>query len=185
MSFLERNRRWLLPTLGAAAAGVLWAWSPWRPPERPAPEPARTDPPRIPPVESDLTALATLPAWANDTAPLLLAGRHALTEELRNPPPPPVPRPLPRPAPTLPKARAMAAGAVPPPPLDFILETAAGREAWVKGRGYRPGEVLEGGYILRHINPASMVVSGPLGDAERPLKAAPGRKAARRNGERP
>lgn len=208
MAFVEQNKRWLLPLLGLAVAGVLWlnlTGQPWQaapattPGAPPPPQPAGSDgvaePEAQPPAPdaqgmaqagpgpvpgNELKALEAPAPVANDPAPLLVAGRLAVTAELRQPPRPPLLHPdqwrtLPQPAmgrPAAPApARTTVALALPPRP-EFLFENAAGRMAWLKGRGYQPGDALEGGYTLRRISATGIVVSGPDGDHELLLNSA-------------
>jgi hypothetical protein len=111
VSFAERHKRWLLPLLGIALAGVVWLNLPARTPAAapgpkvPAPaspesasgsagapspdqtearEPGPSGPAPEPP------ALGTASLEDNDTLPLLLAGRQPVIGTLRNGPRPPV-----------------------------------------------------------------------------------------------
>lgn len=193
MSFAERHKRWLLPLLGLALAGVVWlnlragaadalpaseaappAGEPEERQETPSPEPGRPDP-----GEADLRALEAPSAEDNDVLPLLLAGRQPLTGDLRagtrrpelhpglwaglaQPPAQPAPAPEAAPAPAaLPRA------------IDFLLESGDRQEAWVGGRGYRPGDVLPGGYVLRRLTPGGAVLAGPGGERLLPLNSNP------------
>lgn len=198
MAFVEQNKRWLLPLLGLAVAGVLWLNLTGQPkpavpattPGAPPPQPSGTDgvaeeqgvaqagPGPVP--ANELKALEAPAPVANDSAPLLVAGRLAVAPELRQPPRPPLLHPdqwrtlpqsvIPRPAAPAP-ARATVALALPPRP-EFLFENAAGRMAWLKGRGYQPGDLLEGGYTLRRISATGIIVSGPDGDHELLLNSA-------------
>jgi hypothetical protein len=59
----------------------------------------------------------------------------------------------------------------PLPPLNFIFTSSSGREAWMGGVGYRPGAVVREGYVLSRVNRTGVVLSGPSGPVEIPLKA--------------
>ena len=170
-----RAKHWLWPAAGTAAAGLLWLCLPQDAPRPSAPAqvgPATPAPEATGPDE-DLKVLATLPAQFQDPAPLQLAGHWALD----------APAPLPRPAPRAEPGPASRPAPDPPPPLDFVIATGAGREAWIGGRGYRAGEVLTGGYLLKHVGADSMVVAGPGGELLHPLKAA-AKKTRTRQGAR-
>ena len=182
MSFAERNKRWLLPLLGLASAGVLWmnlsgteAPAKDRAPSVEAPESAAgTDPPP-PPTQAGGHDLAAPPPQANDTAPFLLAGHLALSAALRGSPEPPGLHPdqwknLPNPPPAPPPQVGISLPALKtPPPLEFIIETGSGRQAWLGGRGYRQGDTLEGGFVLKRVTPGGIVLSSPAGMEERTL----------------
>jgi hypothetical protein len=197
VAFIEQNKRWLLPLLGVAAAGALWlnlggpsgedaprapaAGSAGRAQEDQAQ--AATDdlglgPGGQSPTPVDpLKALEAPAPGANDPAPLLAAGHQAVPVELRSPPRSPELHPwkwaalhdppVRRPAPAAPPAALVL-----PPPPEFLFENAEGRAAWLKGQGYRPGAVLEGGYTLKRISATGMVVAGPDGEVELPLNSA-------------
>jgi hypothetical protein len=163
---------WLnLPASSAPAslepAPAVLAPEPFEPP--PAPQP-------IPP-EGAFKYLETPPPEGNEPAGFLLEGRRVLAAELRGPARPPALHPdqwqrlpaVPGPPPT--GLRVAVAPPQAPPPLDFLIETSAGREAWIKGVGYRPGATLEGGYRLNRITATGVVLGGPSGEVERPLRA--------------
>lgn len=187
MSFAERHKRWLLPTLGAALAGVVWLNLPARDPDLareaqpPASAPVTSAPVSRPagpgadgdeqedPVPGKVPDLAPPAGVDNDNLPLLLAGRQPITA-LRAAPRPPVLHPerwkdLCQP----PAAPAQPSSARPPRALDFILVAGPRREAWLDGRAYREGDTLEGGYVLRRITPMGVLLSGPAGEATLPL----------------
>jgi hypothetical protein len=189
VSFIDRNKRWLLPVLGLAVVGVIWLNLPGAS-ERvepaavnPAPEavlPTQTPAPAEA-VTSDLKALEAPPPLANDPQPLLLAGRRALTGDLRRAPVPPALHPdlwrglgQDPPPVVVAVARMAAPVAGPPPTLDFVIETATRREAWVKGRPYRQGATTDGGYTFKRIGTEGVVVAGPAGDVELHPKAGRG-----------
>jgi len=195
MSFVERNKRWLLPAIGVGVAGVVWmnlpnrsAPAPGTPASAPAPEPRASamavEPPERPDrpgeaVDSDpvIQALEAPPAAAYDPAPLILAGRKALSPDLRSPARPPHLHPeqwqglsaLANPKPAIPDGQPAAQ---PLPPLDFLISSRGVREAWMGGAGYRPGSVVRDGYTLKRITATGVVLSGPSGDLEVPLKAS-------------
>jgi len=185
--FIERNKRWLLPLLGAGVAGVLWLnLAAGSDPATPAPvagaapEPeqaeARPAPGEAPPA-SDFKYLETPPPEGNEPAPFLQEGRRVLGADLRGPARPPALHPdqwsklpaVPAPEPTGP--RVAAAAPQPPPAVDFLIESGARREAWIKGVGYAAGATLEGGYRLKRITATGVVLAGPGGEVERPLRA--------------
>jgi hypothetical protein len=135
-------------------------------PEQPERGPAEPDP--------ELGALKAPPRPAFDPAPLILAGRQALTPALLGPAQPPRLHPdqwgalcaLPKPAAPAAEAKAEAL-----PPLNFILSSGTSQEAWMGGVGYRRGAVVRDGFILTRITATGIVLSGPSGPVPIPLKA--------------
>jgi len=114
-SFIERNKAWVLPLLGVAAAGVIYmnvkmlgpsakAVAPPAPPPAagapgPAPQPVAPPPPAPPPQSapprpetpdlwSDLRALEEPWAGLNQTEAILARGGPSLTADLLRPPTP-------------------------------------------------------------------------------------------------
>ncbi|BDU72207.1 hypothetical protein [Mesoterricola silvestris] len=166
MSFVERNRRWLLPALALPLAGVAWMNLPGT--ARPAtggasPAPLAAQAPPAP---------ASAYAEDNEVLPLLLAGRQSLS-----PPDLVAPR-APRTHPVrwtgLNEARGPAPAprpqaAAPVPRLDFLLETPTRLEAWMGGRACREGDALEGGFVLKKITGTGVLVTGPHGEVRIPL----------------
>ena len=201
MSFVETNKRWLVPVLGVALAGVAWMNRPGAAPaargpmEAPGADlalPDETSRPAPPEGKPDLSALEALPGTIVDPAPLLLEGRRTLTAELRNPVPPPSLHPdqwarLYQAPLEIPMAQARPQATAPPPTLDFVSETATKREAWMNGRGFRQGDDLGGGYLLKRFTGNGVVLAGPGGELELPLKSAPGhpRSGRGKDGGRP
>jgi hypothetical protein len=196
MSFAEKNKRWLLPVIGVGVAGVIWmnlsdrpAPPAGAPASAPLAAPRETDtdpapvravrPLGVAPAEPDpeLKALEAPPAAVYDPAPLILAGRKALTPDQRGPARPPRLHsgqwaalcPLPGVQPGSPAAQVKPQAL---PPLDFIFASGSGREAWMGGVGYRPGAVVRDGYVLSRITRTGVVLSGPSGPVAIPLKAS-------------
>jgi hypothetical protein len=194
MSFVERNQRWLLPAIGLGVAGVIWMNLPNRSapaaenpslPPMPAPLDNGPDPasapgaparPGVAALEAspELKALEAPPAAAYDPAPLVLAGRQALTTALRSPTGPPLLHPGQWPAlSALPSPKsAQEVVAKPLPPLNFIISSGTTQEAWMGGVGYRPGSVVRDGYVLTRITATGVVLSGPSGPLQIPLKSS-------------
>jgi hypothetical protein len=182
---VERNRRWILPLLGAAVLGVVFINVPSRagevePPAAPAMAEAEAEaanPEAAPSLARDFRFLET-PGPA-EAGLLLQRGHGFLGAALRD-----SRRPALHPGlwgrlpgiPVAPEPRVPGvarAAAQPPPPLDFLIETGAGREAWIKGVGYRPGATLQGGYRLKEITDTGVVLGGPAGEVVRPLRSKP------------
>lgn len=190
MTFVERNKRWLLPILAVAAAGVVWLNFPAQSVEAStdasekipvltteAPAPAAPQP--APALDQDFKYLETPPPGANDPAPLMEEGRWILDDGRRSPARPPELHPrlwsrLPGlPAPPRSPGPARAPAAKLPGALEFVIETGSGREVWIDGVGYRAGATLAGGYRIKRITGTGVVLTGPSGDVERPLRAEP------------
>jgi hypothetical protein len=186
LSLADRHRRWLLPSLGVAGAGVLWLnlrsagpdGSPGPAPPKPAGTARAEVAPGPPPTAGTEAKVAELPPpGLREPAPFLLAGRQALAEHQYRPPgsPPLHPdrwRALAHPQGWLPGADLGASlPHEPPPPPDFLIDRGAGWEAWIQGFGYRSGAVLPGGYVLKRVGATGIVVSGPAGSLVIPLDA--------------
>ncbi len=144
MSFVERNKAWLLPLLGLGALGVIvlnvkmlgpkkapeaptQAPPPVAPPPPSAPTPPAPTPPNRPPgaaseeLWADLRPLETPWAGLNQKEAFLVRGADTIPPALRASPAtaaPPVPSPahLPRLVQAAPAARAAVAAPVAPPP---------------------------------------------------------------------
>lgn len=192
MSFIEANRRWLLPLLAGLVLlvpgrQILRAF---RAPARQA-APAQAAPATAPtpasptardrPMRAGQTDgkpdLGMPPKALNEVAGLLLAARQPLNREQRTLPAPPALHPrcwrrLPDLARHQPALASPAGTAPAPPEPDFLIDVGNGGEAWVEGKGYRPGEALGNGYVLRRITSRGIVVSGPDGTVACPLKPA-------------
>ena len=197
MSFVERNQRWLLPAVGLGVAGVIWMNLPNRsapasenPPPAPMTSPLDNEPapasspsalgrPGVAALEPgpELKALEAPPAATYDPAPLILAGRQALSPAFRSPTGPPQLHPEQwRGLSALPSLKAANPAQPvigrPLPPLNFIISTGTTKEAWMGGVGYRPGSVVREGYVLTRITASGVVLSGPSGPLQIPLKSS-------------
>jgi hypothetical protein len=187
MSFVEKNKRWLLPVIGAGVAGVVWMNLPDRSAQTPlpAPLPGVENAPAAPVLEErypagagrgtdpQLKALDAPPPAVYEPAPLLLAGRQALAAELRSPARPPLLHPDQwRALCALPEPVSATSDAQPLPPLNFIISSRAGNEAWMGGIGYRRGAVVRDGFVLSSINADGVLLSGPSGMVAIPLKSS-------------
>jgi len=194
VSFVERNKIWLLPLLGVGVAGVLWmnyqAFKPKVADPVPAPiTPAPLATPPVPAASAPVTPAVPPPSnagadlWADlrsleapapeltRTDELLREGAKAVDVSRVGQPIPPVLDPrgwqaLPDPVfPKPPVAPGTVAPARPLPRLEFVLETARGeQEAWFEGRPYREGENLDGTHRIKQITRWAVVLSGPAGD---------------------
>ena len=193
MSFVERNKIWLLPLLGVGVLGVLWmnfqtfkpkatpaaTPSPSPSPASPAPPPppSTVPPPSPAPVNvgtdlwADLRVLGSPPPELIRTEELLREGERPL--EVSRIGDPAAPNLEPRdwqslPEPEFPQARAVPAVAMTvaaPLKLDFVLEAANGaQEAWIGGRPYREGQSPDGVHRIKQIRRWSIVLAGPSGE---------------------
>lgn len=185
MSFIEDNKRWLLPAVGIACAMVV-VGNFRRARRNPgttssgvqgtSPPVSPSIPPAAPPGSSATREghpLRTPSPALNDIAGLLQAGRNCLGVELLAPPSPPSLHP--ERWSLLPDVSRRFTDAGPPGPApapDFLIDTGDGAMAWIDGQGYRPGETVGNGYWLRQVTPGGIVLAGPQGEVERPLKSA-------------
>lgn len=204
MSFVEKNKAWLLPLLAVGAGAVVYmnirmmSTSPASPipspvgaeappsassevpasPELPAAvpsSPARTEPDAGPDLWADLRSMATPPPYLADENTFRdLARRSALAAIQDQPEPahlvlPSGVREPQAPVKTAgtPEARGNSAPS-PVPDLDFLIHGASGSRAWLDGKGYRPGQTLEG-------NPLSV---GPIRSTTVELKSPSGKTRA-------
>ena len=207
MSFIERNKAWVLPLLGVAAAGVIYmnvkmlgpsakvvappaappvagtpgpapqAVAPPPPAPLPQPTPAR---PGTPDLWSDLRALEEPWAGLNQTEAILARGGPTLTSDILHPPTKILSTPTNLHV-TEPKAILVSGPSTgpstpvaPPPEVDFLIRNVMGSSAWMDGSGFKVGQLLPGGWRVRHITPDMVEVEGPAGIIRRwtnPLKA--------------
>jgi len=161
---------WLLPLLAGAAVCALLARSPPRRAAKPDPGSASASAPAGAP---EPQALEVPPAELNEAEALLQASLQPLGGHLLEPRLPELgsgwqdrfPPPSPETPPGAPPAL--------PPAADFLIDRGGGAEAWFGGRGYRAGETLEGGRVLKDVTTSGIVVAGPAGDLELPLASGP------------
>lgn len=164
MSFVEKNKAWLLPLLGVGVAAVVYlnlrSPAPAGPLDPPPAAAAAVAPPGPTPLHpaaaadpndlwSDLKALAAPPASLQDEALLRERSRARLDGLLDGVFPTGLPRPVAvreaQPAPQAggPPAPVAAAAAPPPmPELGFILSGPEGLTAWFQGRSCRAGQAI-------------------------------------------
>lgn len=197
MSFVERNKAWILPLLGVAALGVLVmnlrmfsGKTPSRP-QSPAPiatgrAPEAVAPPAGGPSTAsdlwkDLQSLETPPAGLTTAAPLLrrcaaatsslpLAVAHTDPVAWKRATDPPGVPATAKSAPA-PEAKVGPITLPPPPELSFIAQTSHGLEAWFAGRPYREGATLPDGRRVRRITAQRVLLEGPGGSLERCVHA--------------
>ncbi len=163
MSFVERNKTWILPALLVGAAGVVWmnvrtfsdAPAPVTvPPPRDLPATAEAAPAPAPPVTQgalegnlwdDLLALAVVPADLGDRGPFEQRALTTLTpaQLAGDDASAPLARPGLEPGRPLRSAEPVSgAQAVSAPQPDFLIEGPAGSRVWFEGRGYGQGQAL-------------------------------------------
>ena len=184
MSFVERNKTWILPALAVGAMAVVWmnmrTFSETAPPA-PVPPPregsasAATPPitaPAAPPptpgasdsnLWDDLLPLAVIPVDLSSQEPFERRALTALTvgDLADTVPREAVGRPFSEPGrPQVLPSQAGAIPAVPAPQPDFLITGPAGSRAWFEGRSYGKGQTLHGQpYLVQSIqlDPAPLV----------------------------
>jgi len=163
MSFVEKNKLWILPALGLGAAAVVWlnirTFSSSAPSGQAAPPPLTAPPPASPAPEPPPAAGTGEALW-DDLRPVAFVpaelGAQAILDQqalarlgpgaFEGPASALVVRPgaldsLRTPGqPPHPKDGAP----VPVPPPDFLIDGPGGTEAWFDGHGYRTGQPLRG-----------------------------------------
>lgn len=189
MSFIEKNKVWLLPLLGLGILGV--GYMNFRTGDKLPVESAPAQPEVAPPAEapaaspvdsgnpegteatadlwSDLKPFAILPGNLAQDSVLTDRARVALGTELGIESPLSLGRPawasLAAPAPKHEKqgaAPGASAGGL--PELDFLIHGPRGSYAWFGGHAYQIGEkLLDSGYTLSRIGPTFVELTGPQG----------------------
>lgn len=193
MSFIEKNKVWLLPLLALGVFGVGYmnyrtftgetaaASASDEAAQEAAPQAETAAPTEGPaPVAdqgseaaqesdnlwADLEMFAVVPGELAQEGPLRDRARVALDPALTQDSPLLLDKPI-RSSLQLVRAKSGGgAGAEPgaPPQLDFLIHTPQGSYAWFEGRGYRVGESLaEGGYVVSRIGAMSVELTGPGG----------------------
>lgn len=189
MSFIEKNKAWVLPLLGLGVLGVAYmnyrtfqgdkpASEEAPSPESTEPAPPATAPPPSEAVEAakpenasdlwaDLQPFAVLPGDLAQESVLKDRARVALDAALGDEPPLSLGRPV---APVLPKsvqkteAAASSSIAGPLPELEFLVHGPQGSYAWFNGRAYRAGETVRAsGYTVNRIGATFVELNGPGG----------------------
>jgi hypothetical protein len=186
MSFVERNKAWLLPLLAVGLGAVVYMniqayktpSTPTNAEPTPAPEPTSTQPPALPndkPSEgtsnqeiwADLRRLEAPWHKLNDSAGILESADRRL--DLDTPAPTAHPQSQAWSRLTNPKrikveSRGMeAASPQPAPRLSFVAQTPSGSVAWIAGLPYSSGQVAPGGYRVKQIKSDSVIFEGPQG----------------------
>lgn len=181
MSFIEKNKAWILPLLGVAAAGVVYlnirtmSAPPAPPAAPPAPEPVAA--PATPEGTSsgdlweDLRKFAAPPPALADENGFRDQARRSTGGALRVPeadatlPSPSAvrePKPISEPKPK--SGAGPETPSHPPPGLDFLIQGPTGSRAWLEGRPYRSGEKIPGQPLqVGSIGFASVELKGPKG----------------------
>lgn len=174
MSFIEKNKAWILPLLGVGVLGVLYMN--FRPAASPAPAtgpeipqaagatPAALDPSSAPPpapekaagsteadLWEDLRAFAAPPPSLADENNFRDQARRSAQGALQSTPPSValaapagVREPKAVPEPSSKEGAALEATPAPPPALDFLISGPTGARAWFEGQAYRSGQTLDG-----------------------------------------
>ena len=188
MSFIEKNKAWLLPLLGLGILGV--GYMNFRTPQVDQPQaataPVRAEavvPVEAPPAESgipegteasvnlwsDLKPFAVLPGNLAQATALTDRARVALGAELDAEAPLNLGRPAwaalslaaPKPGGSGPALKA-SGGSL--PELDFLIHGPYGSYAWFGGRAYQTGEKIpDSSYTLSRIGRTSVELTGPQG----------------------
>ena len=189
MSFIEKNKAWLLPLLGLGILGVGYMNFRTPPVDKPPAESASASPEAAPPAEvpppvpgndeateapgdlwNDLKPFAVLPGNLAQASVLTDRARLALGPELRVDSPLSLGRPtgaalstpLPKPGGQGASVQAAPGGGL--PELDFLIHGPQGSYAWFGGRPYQTGEkLLDSGYTLSRIGPTFVELTGPQG----------------------
>jgi hypothetical protein len=187
VSFIEKNKAWILPLLGVGVLGVLYLNlrpSPAAPLPAPGTEaaaPAIADA-SLPPQEMaagaaetdiwvDLRVFAVPPPFLADENSFRDRARRSAQEALRGEPAPmalALPGAVREPAPLPESGEKPGVGsetpATPPPELDFLIHGATGARAWFEGQPYRSGQALEGKALsVGPIGNHSVELKGPKG----------------------
>ena len=186
MSFVEKNKAWLLPLLAVGVGGVVYLNFGT---SSSTPKPATPDPPAQasapPPVAAPTAAPATPTAgaptsdlWSDLKAQALVPGPLGQDEDLEvrarqplNIESPTAPDSVARPAwirDPQPRSHPESAASTPAPEVDFLVTSPSGSQAWFDGHGYKPGETLNGTpFRVGPIAPSSVDLSGPGGSTRR------------------
>jgi hypothetical protein len=187
VSFIEKNKAWILPLLGVAAAGVVYlnirtlSAPPAPPAPAPTPEAGAPAPPSAPApapegtssgdLWEDLRKFAVPPASLADENSFRDQARRSIPGALRAPSEPlalsapvGVREPLAAPEPGPKAGPGPGTPSNPPPGLDFLIQGPNGSRAWLEGRPYRSGESVPGQPLkVGTIGFASVELKGPKG----------------------
>lgn len=182
-SFVERNKLWLLPVLGAGALAVVIlnirgatsatpaADNPAQPQVEAAPAPPELPPPGAgTDLWADLKALEPVPASLAQDGPISVRAHLALGKAMD---PPtlailPGPRPLEQETrrahlPTQVEAVPLPS-LVPPPEPDFVFQGPSGKRVWIGGRPFTEGQnVRDSPYQVGRIGHSRVEILGPQG----------------------
>ena len=200
MSFVEKNKTWILPVLGLGAGAVVWfnirTFNPPVPSAQTAPStvaatPATPPAPEVPPPSGagdalwdDLSPVAFVPAELGVQAALEQRALVRLgPEALADPAAPLITRPGAADSPRNPQKASRAKEGAPAfaPPPDFLIEGPGGTQAWFDGHGYRTGQPLKGHPFTVQgiqIQPTpGVTLQGATGSTSRSTRHAPAQEA--------
>ena len=197
MSFVERNKLWLLPILAVGVGAVAWFnYRTFAGPKPPATEasqattstvasPVALSSAPLPPPEpvsgsggmwDDLKALAVVPGDLNRLDALDTQGRAPLpVAALRESPGDLIRLGGPRMWEARNRPRPAGAGELEPaPPPDILIELPEGSRVWFDGVGYREQQELgRAPWRVRRIHPKAVELQGPGGTEVKSIHPAP------------
>ncbi|MBI3130566.1 MAG: hypothetical protein HYZ13_04345 [Acidobacteria bacterium] len=198
MSFVERNKLWLLPTLVVGVAAVAWfnyqsfsgpksaepspapiagQSSEVAPPDsNPAPAPAQEAPTEASGVWDDLKPLAFVPGDLNRLDALDTQARASLPgAALRESPSDLIRLGGPKMWEAPSKAHPSGEGSPDPAPLpDILIQLPEGSRVWFDGVGYREKQELgRAPWKVRKIHPKAVELQGPGGTEVKSIHPAP------------
>jgi hypothetical protein len=193
LSFIEKNKAWVLPLLGLGVLGVAYmnyrTFQGDKPataevtapqPAQPAAQAAAEAPAALPPAAAeaakpegsgelwaDLQVFAVLPGNLAQEDILKDRARVAIVDGLGEEPQLALGRPV-EPALAKPLQKPAQAGSVAGPgalpELEFLVHGPQGSYAWFNGSAYQVGESVRGsGYTVNRIGPTYVELSGPEG----------------------
>jgi len=191
VSFIEKNKAWILPLLGVGVLGVLYLnFRPTPPPAppsgpevpvapgTPAPEPTPAPAVATPApgaaegdIWEDLRAFAVPPPFLADENSFRDRARRSAQAALQDTSPTlaldaptGVREPVPPPEPSAKTGVGLPATPAPPPELDFLIHGPTGARAWFEGQSYRSGQAIEGKALsVGPIGVHSVELKGPKG----------------------
>lgn len=210
MSFVEKNKAWLLPLLAVGVLAVVYmnirtmSASPTPPaqpstdseapavadsevptgPETPVAAPSAPMSPEAdagPDLWADLRGMAAPPPYLADENTFRDLARRSALEAIQDQPKPDtltLPAGVREPLPPLEAAdKSGSVGSLSSsqiPELDFLIHSASGSRAWLEGKGYRSGQVLDGNLLsVGPIRSTSVELKSPSGKTRTILSTNP------------